>query len=101
MTAGNDVGDDVGNDVGDRDDGGNDAGTMLAKGVARTLAGRGGGAPDGGCSGGGGGSSNVGGGGCILQGSVAFYCEDIIVWYIYDIWGESARSHLPSHSRHA
>jgi hypothetical protein len=29
------------------------------------------------------------------------YWEDIFVWYFYYVWGELARSHLPSHSRHA
>ncbi len=80
-------------------------GTMPAKGMAGMLAGRGGGggrgSGSGGSGNGGGGTDGSGGGGCILQGSFAFYCEDIFVWYFYDVWGESARSHLPSHSRHA
>ncbi len=46
-------------------------------------------------------AATVGGDGCILQGLFAFFCEDIFVWYFYDVWGELARSHLPSHSRHA
>jgi hypothetical protein len=25
----------------------------------------------------------------------------IFLWYFYDVWGEFARSHLPSHSCHA
>jgi hypothetical protein len=59
--------------------------------------GREGGGDPGGGRGGGGGSGN----GCILQESFAFYYEDIFVWYFYDVWGELARLHLPSHSRHA
>ncbi len=97
-TAGDNVGDDVGN-VGDGDNGGNDAGNNAGKRDGRDAGGeRGGGfwqrtrrqrrrqrrrrrLP--------------------IAGVVAFYCEDIFVWYFYDVWGESARSHLPSHSRHA
>ena len=76
--------------------------TMPTKRMAGTPVGRGGeGAPGRGRGGGGGGSGNGGGGSCILHGSYAFHCEDIFVWYFYDVWGELARSHLPSHSCHA
>jgi hypothetical protein len=75
--------------------------TMLAKGMAGTLAGRGGGALGGGRGAGGGGSGDGGGGSCILQGLFVFYCEENFVWYFYDVWGELVRSHLPSYSCHA
>jgi hypothetical protein len=111
-TVGDNVGDDVGNDVGDRDDGvnvtSNNADIVAGKGDGGDTRGEVGGAPGGGCSGGSSGGSDGGGGGggsssgsCILQGSFAFYCEDIFVWYFFDVWGELARSHLPSHSCHA
>jgi hypothetical protein len=67
--------------------------TMLAKGMAGRPARRGGVAPGGGRRGSGGnrgrGDGGVGGcDSCILQGLFAFYCEDIFVWYFYDVWGE-------------
>jgi hypothetical protein len=76
--------------------------SMTVKGMAGMPAERGGGAPgrERGGGGSGSGSGNGGGDGCILQGLFAFYCEDIFVWYFNDVWGELARSHLPSHCRH-
>jgi hypothetical protein len=87
MTAGNHVGDDVGNDVGNGNNGGNDAGDNAKEG-------------DGGDTGG------EGGGGSWrrtwrrrrqqrqrrrqqlhIAGVIAFYCEDIFVWYFYDVGG--------------
>jgi hypothetical protein len=100
-TVENNLGDDRGDDVGDRDDGGNNAGNNAGKSDDGDAGSEGGGAPGGGRgSGGGGGGGNSSGGGCILQGLFAFYCEDIFVWYFY-VWGELARSHLPSYSCHA
>jgi hypothetical protein len=96
----------VGDDVGDKDDGSNDAGDNASKGDGRDAAGREGG----------------GGGGSwqrtrlrrrqqqrqqrrwqlLIAGVLfAFYCEDIFVWYFYDVWGDQTRSHLPSHPCHA
>ncbi len=98
-TVGDDVEDDVGDDVGDGDNGGGNAGADAIEGDGGDTGGEGGGAPGEGCGSGGGGDSG-GGGGCILLGLFLFYCEDIFVWYFY-VWGESARSHFPSHSRHA
>jgi hypothetical protein len=104
MTAGDNVGDDVGDDVGNGDDGGNDIGNDTNEGDGGDTGREEGGAPGGGYGGGGGGGSGGGGdcvgGGCILLGSFPFYCEDNFVWYFY-VWGELARSHLPSHSCHA
>jgi hypothetical protein len=95
---GKDMVDNVGDDVGNRVDGGNATG----KGDSSNTNGEGGeGAPGGGRGNGGGRSVNGGSCGCILQGLFAFYCEDIFVWYFNDMWGDLARSHLPSHSRHA
>jgi hypothetical protein len=100
MMAGNDVGDDVGNDVGNGDDDGNYAGNDASEGDGGDTGGEeGGGAPGGGRVGGSGGSGwwrRL-----HIAGVVDFYCEDIFVWYFYDMWEELARSHLPSHSRHA
>ncbi len=91
MTASNDVGDDVGDDVGNGDNGDKDAGNNAGKGDGGDAVGRGRGAPGGergggGNGGGSGGGSNGSGGGCIMQGSFAFYCKDIFVWYFY-VWG--------------
>jgi hypothetical protein len=52
--------------------------------AATTHGGWGGG---GGSGGGSSGNGNGGGSGCIFQGLYAFYCEDIFVWYFYDVWG--------------
>ncbi len=88
MTVSNNMGDDVDDDLVNGDNGGNDAGNNTGTDTGRDgdgviLAEKCGG---GGGGGGGGGSGNNGDGncGCILQGSFAFYCEDI-VWYFYDI----------------
>jgi hypothetical protein len=104
-TAGNDMDDYVGNDLGDRDDGGNKPSDNAGKGDGGDAGREGGGGPGGrhgggSSSSGGGGSGNGSGGGCTLQGFFAFYCKDIFVRYFYDVWGELARSNLPSHYHH-
>ncbi len=89
-TAGDDVGDDAGDDVGDGEDGGDDAGDNAGEG-------------DGGDAGGD--AGREGGGGSWrrtrrrqrrrrrrrrrlhIAGVIAFYCEDIFVWYFYHVWG--------------
>jgi hypothetical protein len=84
---------DVGDDIGNGDDGGDDAGDNAGEG-------------DGGDAGreGGGGSwrrtwrwrqrrrrqqQRRQQQGLHIAGVVAFYCEDIFVWYFYDVWGFS------------
>ncbi len=83
MTAGDSVGNDLDNDMGDGYYGGDSTGANPGKGDDRDAGREGEGAPGEGHGCGGGGNSSGGNShssSCILQGSYAFFCEDIFTW---------------------